>query len=80
MEAQSDVTVNTTTPPSIGSRDKSVGWYDKTFSGVQADARELLESYSHIPADQVNEYALKMVRPDPALHPTLHSICEPICP
>lgn len=45
----------------IGSRDRSVAWYDKTFSGVPADARELLEKYSKIPPDEVEAHVLSMV-------------------
>lgn len=45
----------------IGSRDRSVAWYDKTFSGVPADARELLEKYSKIPSDEVEPHVLAMV-------------------
>lgn len=50
-----------TTGPVIGSRDKSVGWYDKNFDGVKPDARELLEKYTHIAPDKVDEYAQEMV-------------------
>lgn len=45
----------------IGSRDRSVPWYDKTFSGVPADAREVLEKYSKIPHDEVEPHVLSMV-------------------
>jgi hypothetical protein len=45
----------------IGSRDKTVAWYDKTFSGVPADARELLEKYSQIPPDQIESHVLSIV-------------------
>lgn len=45
----------------IGSRDRSVAWYDKTFSGVPEDARELLEKYSKIPPDEVEPHVLSMV-------------------
>lgn len=48
----------------IGSRDRSVAWYDKTFSGVPADARELLEKYSKIPPDEVESHVLSMVCED----------------
>ncbi|KAL2289898.1 hypothetical protein FJTKL_01179 [Diaporthe vaccinii] len=48
----------------IGSRDRSVAWYDKTFSGVPADARELLEKYSKIPPDEVEPHVLSMVGED----------------
>ncbi|KAK9792201.1 putative Methyltransferase [Seiridium cardinale] len=42
----------------IGSRDKSVGWYEKTFSGSPSDSRKLLEAYSGIPADEIDAYAI----------------------
>lgn len=45
----------------IGSRDKSVPWYDKTFSGVPKVARELLEKYSHIPPGEVEPHVLTIV-------------------
>lgn len=45
----------------IGSKDRSVAWYDKTFSGVPADARELLEKYSNIPSDEVESHVLSIV-------------------
>lgn len=48
----------------IGSKDKSVAWYDKTFSGVPADARELLEKYSKIPPEEVEPHVLSMVGQD----------------
>ncbi|ROV87636.1 hypothetical protein VMCG_10632 [Cytospora schulzeri] len=44
--------------PQIGSKDKSVGWYDKTFSGVTSDARHLLEGYAHVPGAEVDSYVL----------------------
>lgn len=48
----------------IGSKDRNVAWYDKTFSGVPEDARELLEKYSKIPPDQVESHVLSMVGKD----------------
>ncbi|RYP89869.1 hypothetical protein DL770_004021 [Monosporascus sp. CRB-9-2] len=42
----------------IGSKDKSVGWYDKTFPGTPNDARALLESYARIPPDEVDPHVL----------------------
>lgn len=48
----------------IGSKDRSVAWYDKTFSGVPADARELLEKYSKIPPNEVEPHVLSMVGED----------------
>ncbi|KAK7733032.1 hypothetical protein SLS53_008361 [Cytospora paraplurivora] len=43
----------------IGSKDKSVGWYDKEFRGVPEDARELLEGYSHVPSQEIENYVLE---------------------
>ena len=45
----------------IGSKDRSVAWYDKTLSGVPADARDLLERYSKVPPDEVEPHVLSMV-------------------
>lgn len=57
----------------IGSKDKSVGWYEKEFAGVEPDARQLLISYSNIAPEKVDEYALEMVRECPqAFH---HGFC-----
>lgn len=53
----------------IGSKDKSVGWYDKSFPGVNPDARNLLETYAHIAPEKVDDYAVEMVR-------TRHSVFE----
>ncbi|KKY31930.1 putative methyltransferase domain-containing protein [Diaporthe ampelina] len=44
----------------IGSKDRSVAWYDKTLSGVPADARDLLERYSKVPPDEVEPHVLSM--------------------
>ncbi|KUI64805.1 hypothetical protein VM1G_01245 [Cytospora mali] len=46
--------------PQIGSKDKSVGWYDTTLQGVPEDARELLEGYSQVPREQIDSYVLEM--------------------
>ncbi|KAI5917884.1 hypothetical protein F4810DRAFT_694364 [Camillea tinctor] len=42
----------------IGSKDKSAGWYEKTFLGCPIDARKLLETYSGVPADEVDSHIL----------------------
>lgn len=49
------------TEPVIGSKDKSVGWYNKEFPGVNPDARDLLVNYAKIEPDDVNQYAVQMV-------------------
>lgn len=58
MDEQKDVT----TTPSIGSKEKGVQWYEKTFAGTKPDARMLLETYSGIPPEKVDEYVLETVR------------------
>ncbi|KAI1632508.1 hypothetical protein F4809DRAFT_627466 [Biscogniauxia mediterranea] len=40
----------------IGTKDKSVGWYEQAFSGCPSDARELLENYAGVPADDVDAH------------------------
>ncbi|KAI1491299.1 hypothetical protein F5X96DRAFT_631956 [Biscogniauxia mediterranea] len=42
----------------IGTKDKSVGYYERTFSGCPSDARELLENYAGVPADDVDAHIL----------------------
>lgn len=54
----------------IGSKDKSVGWYDKDFSGTPTDSRELLESYAGIHAEDVDSHVLSIVS---ILHSHFHS-------
>lgn len=49
------------TEPAIGSKDKSVGWYDKEFPGVNPDARDLLVNYANIEPGHVDQYAVQMV-------------------
>ncbi|KAK7723900.1 hypothetical protein SLS64_000231 [Diaporthe eres] len=46
--------------PNVGSKDKSVGWYDQTFHGIEPAARALLEEYSHIPPGEVDQYVIAM--------------------
>ncbi|KAK8091035.1 Type I Iterative PKS [Apiospora phragmitis] len=41
----------------IGSKDKSAGYYE-AFTSVPSDARELLESYSGIPTDEVDAHVI----------------------
>lgn len=53
---------NATCQPNVGSKDKSVGWYDQTFHGIEPAARALLEEYSHIPLEEVDQYVIAMVR------------------
>lgn len=39
---------------------KDVPWFHKTPLGLSAAARELLQKYSHISADQVNLHVIKI--------------------
>lgn len=64
---------NATVRPKIGSKDKSVGWYDQTFPGIEPAARELLEEYSHIAPEEVDQYVLAMV------WCTQNSFLSPLC-
>lgn len=52
---------NAAVRPKVGSKDKSVGWYDKDFPGIEPAARKLLEEYSRIPPDEVDQYVIAMV-------------------
>ncbi|KAK3935947.1 hypothetical protein QBC46DRAFT_420675 [Diplogelasinospora grovesii] len=37
----------------VGSKDRSVGWYDPPTTSVEGPIRDLLENYSHVPPDEV---------------------------
>lgn len=39
--------------PVIGSKDRSVGWYDPPITTVEPSIRDLLENYSRVPADEI---------------------------
>ncbi len=54
---------------SIGSRDKSVGWYDAPITTVEEPVRDLLETYSHVPPGEVVSRCVEMVS-DPANLPS----------
>lgn len=41
---------------------KNVPWYKKDLGVIDEQARELLEKYSKIPADNVNRHILDLVR------------------
>jgi len=47
----------------IGSRDRSVGWYDPPITSVNQPVRELLEKYSLVPPDEVIPRIIKTVTP-----------------
>ncbi|KAH8897531.1 hypothetical protein GQ53DRAFT_791942 [Thozetella sp. PMI_491] len=52
--------MSTTGLTAIGTRDKSVGWYDDPITSVEEPVRDLLETYSHVPADQVVSRCVQM--------------------
>lgn len=37
----------------IGSKDRSVGWYDPPITSIPKPVRDLLENYSHVPPEEV---------------------------
>jgi len=45
----------------IGDRDRSVPWYNERLEELNDGTRELLESYSGIPKDQVMPHIYKVV-------------------
>ncbi|KAG8160515.1 hypothetical protein KVR01_010051 [Diaporthe batatas] len=51
---------NATVRPKVGTKEKSVGWYDKDFPGIEPAARKLLEEYSKIPPEEVDQYVIAM--------------------
>ena len=51
----------------IGSRDKSVGWYQPTLDNITEAQRDLLEKYSHLAPDDVIPHILEIVRISPSL-------------
>jgi hypothetical protein len=54
-------TATTGVSPFVGSKDKSVGWYDKNPPELQPAALELLEKYAGVPADKVLDHVITMV-------------------
>lgn len=46
--------------PEVGTRDKDVPWYSEELK-LGDQARELLENYSRIPADEVETHVRKIV-------------------
>lgn len=47
---------------------KNVPWYKKELGVIDEQARELLEKYSKIPADDVNRHILDLVRSPIAIY------------
>jgi hypothetical protein len=50
------------TPPEIGTRDKSVGWYTPTLENISEAQRDLLENCNHIASDRVIPHILEVVQ------------------
>lgn len=63
----------------IGSKDRSVGWYDPPITTVEGPIRDLLENYSHIPADDVVSRITETVS-SPSFAPLLSPCPIPIPP
>jgi hypothetical protein len=62
--------------PHVGSKDKTVGWFNKTAPELQPAARELLEKYAGIPEDQVVDHVLNIVSgPNKYYHFETHPFC-----
>lgn len=57
----------------IGSKDKDVPWYTNSIgSRLGPSARKLLEEYSHVPAEQVEDHIYIIVCLPPAIYLPLH--------
>jgi SAM-dependent methyltransferase len=55
--------------PMIGSYEKDVPWYNPNITNLSPSTRELLETYSKVPAASVEDHVLKMVySPCPQSH------------
>jgi hypothetical protein len=53
----------TPTPPDETGKPEQIRWYLQDISGhIAASSRELLETYSHIPAEDVEPHIYKMVQ------------------
>lgn len=46
----------------VSHRDKNVPWYNEYLEDLNPGTRELLESYSEIPQDQILPHIYKVVR------------------
>ncbi|KAK3319920.1 hypothetical protein B0T19DRAFT_274575 [Cercophora scortea] len=52
--------MSTQVPLAIGSKDRNVAWYDPPLTSVEGPIRDLLENYSHVPADEVVSRVVEM--------------------
>lgn len=50
-----------TAPPAVGSRDKSVAWYQPTLSTLPDETKELLKTYSRIPEGEIEAHIYRVV-------------------
>lgn len=50
----------------IGSRDKTVAWYNPALSALTEAQRDLFENYSHLAPDRVIPHILEVVRTPPS--------------
>ena len=49
----------------VGTRDKTVEWYNTSLDDISDSTRDVLENYSKIPSDQVIPHCLKIVCQSP---------------
>ncbi|OIW26034.1 hypothetical protein CONLIGDRAFT_708928 [Coniochaeta ligniaria NRRL 30616] len=61
----------------IGSKDRTVGWYDPPLTSIDGPIRDLLENYSHIPANEVVPRIIETVSTTP---PSNHPLPFPPTP
>lgn len=52
----------------VGTRDKTVSWYQAELEDVNPQARSVLETYCKIPSDEVVPHVLKIVSIPCLLH------------
>lgn len=60
LSATEEITIGPNTGH-VGSKNKNVGWFDKTAPDLQMAARTLLEIYAGIPEDKILEHVLAIV-------------------
>ena len=55
------------TQDQLGSRSRDVAWYSKDISEIPEAAREVLEKYSKVPAENVKDHVTKVVSSEQSL-------------
>ena len=60
--ATTDGASTVVTKDELQARSRDVAWYAKELSNVPEAAREVLESYSNIPAEKVHDHVYQVVR------------------